>query len=110
MTTLEGLAKQVERQARALEQLVERFSNAALPLCMSKVRAAAELDISVDTLDRLIVAGVIKLTKHKKVPASELLRYAAVAGREPSPSKAEKYDARAVAQQIRAQLKRRRAH
>lgn len=77
------LARRVERQSKALEALLERLTAATLPLTMSKVRAAKELDVSVTTLDRLIKRGTIKLTAHGKVPSSELLRYAAVPTRAP---------------------------
>lgn len=80
-TTVGELARRIERQSKALEALLERMTAATLPLTMSKVRAARELDVSVSTLDRLIRRGHIKLTAHGKVPASELLRYAAVPGR-----------------------------
>jgi hypothetical protein len=79
--TIGELARRVERQSKALEALLERLTAATLPLTMSKVRAARELDVSVTTLQRLIRRGLIKLTPHGKVPASELLRYAAVPGR-----------------------------
>lgn len=79
--TVGELARRIDRQSKALEAILERMTAASLPLIMSKTRAARELDVSVTTLDRLVRRGIIKLTKHGKVPASELLRYAAVPGR-----------------------------
>ena len=110
MTTLDAIEARLDRIARAQERLVEQLATAALPLTMSKVRAARELDVSVSTLTRLINEGTIKLTKHKKVPSSELLRYAAVEGRAAAPTKQQKHDARAIAVEGRAWLKSRRAH
>lgn len=105
-----ALEQRLERIARSIEVLTEQISGAALPLAMSKVRAARELDVSVTTLTRLIRRGELRLNKAGKVPASELLRYAAAEGRAPLVSKQERYDARAVAQSIRENLKARRAH
>lgn len=113
MTTLEGVEERLARLDRltaVLERLADHLANASLPLTMSKVRAARELDISVTQLTRLIKRGDIRLNRDRKVPASELLRYAAVEGRGTAVSKAEKYDARATAEDIRARLAARRGH
>lgn len=101
MITLEGIAKQVERQAAALEKLVEQLAYASLPAVMKKVRAARELDVSPSTLARLIKTGEIRTNKDGKVPASEVLRYAAVQGRALPKQKAEKHDAQAEAVNLR---------
>lgn len=94
------LARRIERQSKALEQLLERMASATLPLTMSKVRAASELDMSVSTLDRLVRRGEIKLTAHGKVPASELLRYAAVPGRNAPVIKKAKNQTQAAAERL----------
>lgn len=99
--TLEGLAERIERQSKALEKLVEQLAYAALPAVMKKTRAARELDVSPSTLARLIKDGEIRLNKDGKVPASEVLRYAAVQGRPRPKEKAEKFDAQAEAEKLR---------
>jgi hypothetical protein len=101
VTTLEGLAERLDRLDRlvkVLERLADHLDNATLPLTMSKSRAAHELDISVTQLTRLIKRGDIRLNRDRKVPASELLRYAAAEGRARPVSKAERFNARAEAE------------
>lgn len=97
MTTpeeLEARLKQLDRAVRVLERLADHLDNASLPLVMSKVRAAHELDISVTQLTRLIRRGDIRLNRDRKVPSSELLRYAAVEGRPKATPKVERFSAR----------------
>jgi hypothetical protein len=98
--TIGELARRIERQSKALESLLERMASATLPLVMSKVRAAKELDMSVTTLGRLIRRGEIKLTAQGKVPASELLRYAAVPGRNAPTIKKSKNQTQAAADRL----------
>lgn len=104
MTTLEGALLErldrLERRFSVLERLADHLDNATLPLVMSKTRAAVELDVSVTQLNRLIKRGDIKLNRDRKVPASELLRYAAAEGRAPKVAKAEKFNARAEAAKL----------
>lgn len=102
MTDLEHIAKQIERLARAVERQAEQLAYAAMPAVMKKTRAARELGCSTSTLNRLIKAGEIRVNKRGLVPAAEVLRFAAVEGRERPRAKVAKYDAQDVAQGIRA--------
>lgn len=84
----------------------------ALPVTMTRTRAARELGVSVKTVERMIRDGSLHLTKERigskrMVPLSEVLRLAAVAGREP-PKKVAAYNARAEAQAGREMLRRAR--
>lgn len=100
MTTLDELNERfarLESRFNVLERLADHLDNATLPLTMSKTRAAAELDISVTQLNRLIKRGELRLNRDRKVPSSELLRYAAAEGRKPV-AKAERFNARAEAE------------
>jgi hypothetical protein len=95
------LREAAQRQAAALEKLCEQLAFASLPAVMKKTRAARELDVSPATLARLIKSGDIRLNKDGKVPASEVLRYAAVQGRERPKEKTAKHDAQAEAEKLR---------
>jgi hypothetical protein len=104
VTTLQDLDTKLgklDRLVTVLERLADHLDAATLPLTMSKTRAARELDISVTQLNRLIKRGDIRLNRDRKVPSSELLRYAAAEGRAPKVSKAERFNARAEAEKHR---------
>jgi hypothetical protein len=115
--TLETLAKQVERQAKALEQLVAKLDRGSAPEAQAVKRSVAAklMGIGGTKLDELIAAGKVRTAVDVKlVPMSEVKRYCApkaprgrASGRKPS-LVIDETSAEAVAA-MKRDLRRRRA-
>lgn len=98
------LSATVERFAKALERALERLENDATPVCVTKARAARELDVSEKTIDRMVrdrELSVVVVRGRPRIPFADLVRVGTPRSTQREATPVTKATARAAAEAVR---------